>query len=131
MNMEQLLRDTIGMGAVLWLAGYLASMAVYFSTLNYAIWGRIILLFYIPAATWIAWRYFTGRDLSRTYYTGVGIAWSLIAVILDYPFIVLRFSAREYYTPDVYIYYAVMFLIPAGIGMNLNQNGAGKKEPSA
>jgi len=45
--------------------------------------------------------------------------------VLDYPFIVLRFGAWEYYTPDVYLYYAAMFLIPAGIGMYLRRAGAG------
>ena len=128
--MVQLLRNTLGIGALLWLAGYLVSMAVHFSPLSYAIWGRVVLVLYIPALAWVAWRYFTGRELSLHYYAGVGIAWSLIAVMFDYPFIVLRFGAWEYYTPDVYLYYAVTFLIPAGIGMYLNLNGAGKKEPS-
>jgi hypothetical protein len=123
--MEQLLRDTLGMGALLWLAGYLASMAVYFSPLSYAVWGRVVLILYIPAAAWAAWRYFTGRNLSLPYYAGVGIAWSLIAVALDYPLIVLRFGAWEYYTPDVYLYYAGMVLIPVGVGMYLNRAGAG------
>jgi hypothetical protein len=122
--MEQILRDTLGMGALLWLAGYLASMAVYFSPLSYAVWGRVVLILYIPAAAWVAWRYFTGRDLSLPYYTGVGITWSLIAVVLDYPLIVLRFEAWQYYTPDVYLYYAVMFLIPVGVGMYLRRAGA-------
>jgi hypothetical protein len=123
--MEQLLRDTLGMGVLLWLAGYLVSMAVYFSPLSYAIWGRVVLVLYIPAAAWVAWRYFTGREDPLLYYAGVGIAWSLIAVMLDYPFIVLRFGASEYYTPDVYLYYTVMFLVPAGIGIYLRRSGPG------
>jgi len=115
--MEQLLRDTLGMGVLLWLAGYLASMAVYFSPLSYAVWGRVVLAVYIPLVAYGAWRYFNGRDLSLPYYAGVGVAWSLTAIVLDYPSIVLRFGAWEYYTPDVYLYYAVMFLIPVGVGL--------------
>jgi hypothetical protein len=124
--MEQLLRDTFGMGALLWLAGYLASVAVYFSWLNYAIWGRVVLALYIPAVIWVTWRYFAGRDLSLPYYAGVGMTWSLTAVALDYPFIVLRFGAYQYYTPDVYLYYAVMLLIPAGAGLYLHRAWAGQ-----
>ena len=123
-TMEQLLRDTVGMGALLWLAGYLASMAVYFSPLNYAVFGRVVLALYIPVAAWAAWRYFTGRGLSLLYYAGTGVAWSLTAIILDYPFIVLRFGAYQYYTPDVYLYYGVMFLIPVGVGMYLDRQDA-------
>jgi hypothetical protein len=115
--MEQILRDTAGMGALLWLAGYLASMAVYFSPLDYAVWGRVVLVLYIPPVIWITAWYFSGRDLPLWYYAGVGIAWSLTAVALDYPFIVLRFGAWQYYTPDVYLYYALMFLVPVVIGM--------------
>jgi len=122
--MEQLLRDTLGMGFLLWLAGYLASMAVYFSPLSYAVWGRVVLAVYIPLAAYAAWWYFTGRDLSLLYYAGVGFAWSVIAIVLDYPFIVLRFGAWEYYTPDVYLYYAVMFLIPVCTGICRNRKAA-------
>jgi hypothetical protein len=115
--MEELLRDTVYAGTALWLAGYLASMAVYFSGLNYAIWGKVLLLLYIPCAFVFAFWYFTGRDLTLRYYAGVGVAWSVIAVALDYPFIVLRFGAYQYYTPDVYLYYAAMFLIPVVAGV--------------
>jgi len=126
--MEQLLRDTVGMGAMLWLAGYLASMAVYFSPLNYMVFGRVVLALYIPVTTWITWRYFTGRNLSLLYFTATGLAWSLTAIILDYPFIVLRFGAYQYYTPDVYLYYLVMFLIPAGVGIYLVGQDAGRQK---
>jgi hypothetical protein len=115
--MEQVLRDTLGMGALLWLAGYLASMAVYFSLPDYAVWGRVVLVLYVPLALGITAWYFAGRELSLRYYAAVGIAWSITAIVLDYPFIVLRFGAFQYYTPDVYLYYALMFLIPLATGM--------------
>jgi hypothetical protein len=115
--MEQILRDTAYTGILLWAAGYLASMAVYFSGLNYGLWGKVVLLLYIPCAAFFAFWYFNGRDLSFRYYAGVGVAWSLIATALDFPFIVLRFDAWHYYGVDVYLYYAVMLLIPIGVGM--------------
>ena len=127
--MEQVLRDTLGMGVLLWLAGYLASMAVYFSSLPYNLWGRVVLVLYIPFAIWATAWYFTGRSLPLWYYAAVGIAWSLAAIVLDYPFIVLRFGAFRYYTPDVYLYYALMFLIPVMIGIFLCRPEAGLKNP--
>jgi len=128
--MEQLLRATAGMGALLWIAGYLASMAVYFSPLKYAVRGRVVPALSIPVAVRVTWRYFTGRDLSLLYFTGVGLAWSLIAIILDYPFIVLRFGAYQYYTPDGYFYYTVMFLIPFCTGIERKRKEPGIQERS-
>jgi hypothetical protein len=116
-GMEQILRDTLYAGTLLWIAGYLASMAVYFSGLNYDFWGKVVLLVYIPCTFVVTLRYFSGRDLTLPYYCLVGLAWSIIAVLLDYPFIVLRFGAFQYYTPDVYLYYAAMFIIPVVVGV--------------
>jgi len=127
--MEQLLRDTAYAGLLLWLAGYLASMAVYFSPLPYPLWGKVVLLLYIPFAAAFAVYLFRERNQSMRYYAGVGLAWSLIAIVLDYPFIVLRFGAYQYYTPDVYFYYAVMFLIPVGVGIYRNRKDAKKHNP--
>lgn len=114
---EGLLRDTLYAGGILWLAGYLASMAVYFSDLDYAVWGRVVLLLYLPCAAVFAWLWFRERTLPLGYYAGVGLAWSLVAVALDIPFIVLRFGSWDYYGGDVYCYYLAMVLIPVGAGM--------------
>lgn len=122
--MEQLLRDTGYTGTALWAAGYLVSMAVYFSPLDYAIWGKVVLLLYIPCAFCFACWYFSGRVLSLRYLSGVGTAWSMIAIVLDFPFIVFRFGAWQYHGPDVYLYYTAMFFIPVAAGMALRRNAA-------
>jgi hypothetical protein len=96
-------------------------MAVYFSPHNYAIRGRGFLVLSIPFALWFTGRSFTGRSLTLPYYAGEGAAWSLSAIILDYPFIVLRFGAYQYYTPDVFLYYALMFFILVGGGVYRNR----------
>ena len=111
------LRDTLGMGFFLWLAGYLASMAVYFALPDYWFWGRVVLALYLPFAVAVTMRHFAGRTLPLRYFAAVGIAWSLAAIALDYPFIVLRFGAFQYYSFDVYLYYALMFLIPFTYGI--------------
>ena len=47
-------------------------------------------------------------------------AWVLIAVVFDYLFIVQLFQAT-YYEADVFVYYAMTFLIPVGVGFYLIQ----------
>jgi len=59
-----------------------------------------------------------GEGSSLTYYFGVGLAWTLLAVVLDYVFIVQLFGA-SYYEVDVYFYYALTFLMPVGVGLYL------------
>ncbi|MDP3562963.1 MAG: hypothetical protein Q8R70_00585, partial [Methanoregula sp.] len=74
-----------------------------------------------PVTIAIVWWWFRKRErLSLQYYAGVGIAWVLIAIVLDYLFIVLLFQAH-YYETDVFVYYTVTFLIPVGMGQYLNR----------
>jgi hypothetical protein len=118
--MMQWIKDTAGLGAALWLIGYLASLVLFFTP--YAgIMGWILLAVFTPVTIVITWWWFSQRkSLSLRYYAGVGIAWMLIAVVLDYLFIVLLFNA-SYYDPDVFVYYAVTFLIPPGVGLYLTR----------
>jgi cation transport ATPase len=116
--MKQWIKDTAGLGTVLWLIGYLASLALFFTPLA-GIMGWILLVIFTPITIAIAWWWFRPRErLPLQYYAGVGVAWMLIAVVLDYLFIVLLFQAT-YYGPDVFVYYAVTVLIPVGVGLYL------------
>jgi cation transport ATPase len=117
-GMMQWIKDTAGLGTVLWLMGYLASLVLFFTP--YAgIMGWILLAIFTPVTIAIAWWWFRQRErLPLEYYAGVGGAWMLIAIVLDYLFIVLLFQAT-YYGPDVFVYYAVTFLIPVGVGLYL------------
>ncbi len=69
--------------------------------------------------------WFRKRDLPPGYYIRVGLVWTLIAIVLDYLFIVQLFQA-SYYGIDVFLYYALTFLIPVGVGLYLVQ-ARGKK----
>jgi hypothetical protein len=116
--MKQWIQDTAGLGMVLWLIGYLASLAIFFSPYE-GIMGWILIAVFTPVTIVITWWWFRQREhLSLQYYMGVGVAWTLIAVVLDYLFIVLLFQAT-YYGPDVFVYYALTFLIPVGVGLCL------------
>jgi len=118
--MKQWIIDAAGLGTSLWLIGYLASLVLFYTP--YAgIMGWILIAIFTPVTIVIAWWWFGKREpLPLQYYALVGIAWMLIAVLLDYLFIVLLFQA-SYYEPDVVVYYTVTFLIPVGVGLYLNR----------
>ncbi len=51
------------------------------------------------------------------YYLMLAIVWAVIAVVLDYLFIVKAFKPADgYYKLDVYLYYALTFTIPMVVG---------------
>ena len=117
--MQQWIKDTAGLGTGLWLVGYLASLLLFFSPYAGSM-GWILLVVCTPITIAVAWWWFRVRDLALSYYAGVGAAWTVIAVVLDYLFIVLLFRAT-YYGPDVFVYYAMTFLIPVGVGLYLSR----------
>ena len=118
--MKQWIKDTAGLGTGLWLMGYLASLALFFSP--YAVMmGWILLAIFTPVTIAVTWWWFRQRErLPLLYYAGVGVAWALIAIVFDYLFIVLLFRAT-YYGADVFVYYVLTFFIPVGVGLYLGR----------
>ncbi len=119
--MKPWILDTVGLGTGLWLFGYLASLVLFFTPVA-GIMGWIITAVFTPVTIAVAWWRFRERDLPLKYYAGVGLAWTMIAIVLDYLFIVQFFRA-DYYGPDVFLYYALTFLIPVGVGLYLGRTG--------
>jgi hypothetical protein len=116
--MKQWVKDTAGLGTVMWLIGYFGSLVLFFSPFA-GIMGWILLLLLTPVTIIITWWWFRKREqLSLNYFAGVGGAWAGIAIVLDYLFIVLLFHA-DYFGPDVFVYYIMTFLIPVGVGLYL------------
>ena len=116
--MKAWIKDTIGLGVLLWLLGYLAGMVLFFSPLAGSM-GWVITAIFTPVTLLITWWWFHQRDLPIAYYAGVGIAWTVTAVVFDYLFIVRLFQAA-YYALDIFVYYTLTFLIPVGVGLYLN-----------
>lgn len=113
-SMKEWIRDTLGLGVLFWLIGYIASMVLFFTPLAGSM-GWIITAIFTPVTVVITWWWFRERDLRLPYYAGVGVAWMILAVVLDYLFIVLLFHT-SYYSPDVFLYYALTLLIPVLVG---------------
>ncbi len=117
--MKQWVKDTAGLGIVLWLVGYLASLVLFFTPFA-EIMGWILAAIFTPVAIAVTWWWFSpGERLPLWYYAGVGFAWTFIAVLFDFLFIVQLFHATSYYQPDVLLYYTVTFLIPVAVGLVL------------
>lgn len=110
--------DTLGLGFGLWLLGYIAGIALFFTPFKDTL-GWVIFAFFTPMTILVAYLRFRDRTRSLMYFVMVGVAWTAIAVVLDYLFIVLLFNSQGYYKLDVFVYYAAMLLIPVGIGSAL------------
>jgi len=116
-HMKQWIKDSVGLGALFWVIGYLASLALFFSPFA-ASMGWILLALCTPVTVAVTWLWFRHRNLLLPYYVRVGIVWTTMAIVLDYLFIVLLFNAT-YYGADVFIYYFLTFLIPVIVGFSL------------
>lgn len=119
--MKEEVVDSVVLGVFLWLIGYLASMVLFFTPVAGSM-GWIITAIFTPVTIAITWWRFQSRCLPLSYYVKVGGSWTVIAVILDYLFIVQLFHAT-YYSPDVFLYYALTFMIPVLVGLFLNRIG--------
>jgi len=116
--MKNWIKDAVGLGMLLWLFGYVASLVLFFTPFVNNM-GWIISVIFTPVTIVITWLWFRARDLPLLYFVKVGIVWTVIAIILDYLFIVQLFQAT-YYETDVFVYYALTFLIPVGVGLYLS-----------
>lgn len=115
--MKNWIKDTVGLGIIIWLVGYLASIGLFFTPFAEDM-GWIITAIFTPVTIAITWWWFRARNIPFSYFVKVGVVWTMIAVVLDYLFIVQLFQAA-YYEADVFVYYALTFLIPVGVGLYL------------
>jgi hypothetical protein len=116
MNMnKQILKDALGWGLILWLIGYILGMIFFAIMPAYAI-GWAIMPIGIIITLWVLLKKIKSDSLR--YYFLLACAWTLIAVILDYFFIVVALKPLGgYYKLDVYLYYALIFILPLLIGL--------------
>lgn len=58
------------------------------------------------------------KATSFKYYALLAIVWILIAIVFDYFFLVKAFKPTDgYYKLDVYLYYALTFVLPMIVGL--------------
>jgi len=115
-KMKTKLIDTLGLGFIIWLIGFIASIILW-GFISHDILGWVLFIIFMPLMLYMPYWRFRGRRESVVYYLMVGLVWLLIAVIFDYLFIVKLFNSQDYYKLDVFVYYAVTFLAPFLIGL--------------
>lgn len=97
-------------GMALWAFGYLLGIVLFFVVPAELI-GWVIMPLGIAVTLRVLAKKFEGMDLKR--YLALGIVWALSAIALDYFLLVQVFRPADgYYKPDVYLYYALTFLLP-------------------
>lgn len=111
---KQFLKDSFGWGFLLWLIGYVMGI-VLFAFVPQNIMGWIISPIATLITLWVLFKKIKGN--TWPYYLGLAIIWTAVAVIFDYLFIVKAFSSIGYYKLDIYVYYALMLILPLVAGL--------------
>jgi hypothetical protein len=111
---KQFYKDALGWGLVLWLIGYVLGI-ILFMVIPTALIGWVILPIGTIVAIWVLFK--KVRSESFKYYVLLAIVWVLIAIVLDYFLLVKLFNPADgYYKLDVYLYYALTFVLPLLVG---------------
>ncbi len=116
-NLRTRLVDSLGLGICIWLMGYIASLVLFF-IVPASLLGWVLFVIFTPLTFYIAYLRFGKRSEDTGYYLMIGAVWTLIAIVLDYLFVVVAFHSEAYYKADVLAYYAMTFLIPLWVGRN-------------
>lgn len=114
MSIKEKLLNTFVWGFVLWLVGYIAGFILFFVVPKENI-GWIITPFATILTIWVIIKKVKRPELMC--YFGLGLIWTIMAIGLDYVFLVKMLkTGSTYYKPDVYLYYALTFTLPIIVG---------------
>jgi hypothetical protein len=111
---KQFLKDSILWGIILWFIGYVLGF-VFYALVPASVIGWYIMPIGIVITLLVAFKYIKSNQLA--YYLKVGLIWALTAVVFDYIFLVQLLKPVDgYYKLDVYVYYALTFILPLLVG---------------
>jgi hypothetical protein len=113
MDKKKILLNTLSWGFLLWLFGYVLGF-VFFAFVPKDAIGWFILPFGVAATLWVLFKKIERESFGC--YIGLGVFWTVMAAMLDYVFIVKMLKSAGYYKLDVYVYYALTFLLPVAAG---------------
>lgn len=109
------LKDLLGWGFLLWLMGYGLGIML-FTVVPINLIGWIIMPIGVLVTLWVLFKKIESRSFE--YYLKLAVVWTLIAVVFDYFFLVKAFKPADgYYKLDVYLYYALTFILPLAVGL--------------
>ncbi len=113
MTKIQILKNTLFWGFILWLVGWALGVAL-FMTMPVNLLGWVITPIGIIITLWVLLKKIEREELMCFF--GVGLIWTIMAVVLDYIFNVKLFNIANYYKFDIYLYYAFTFILPILVG---------------
>lgn len=111
-NMKILL-NTIFWGFVLWLFGYILGF-IFFAFVPKDVIGWFILPLGVVATLWVLFKRIERESFGC--YIELGIIWTILAIALDFVFLVVLLHPTDYYKPDVYLYYFLTLALPVVVG---------------
>lgn len=115
---RQLIKDALGWGFLLWLIGYALGIML-FTMVPLSLIGWIIMPIGTSITLWVLLK--KVKADSFQYYALLAVIWILIAIVFDYFFLVKAFKPADgYYKLDVYLYYALTFVLPLIVGLRKN-----------
>jgi hypothetical protein len=112
-NNGKIFLNTVFWGLMLWLFGYILGM-IFFAFVSKDMIGWYILPLGVIFMLWVLLKKIQREELMC--YFGLGLIWTIMAVILDYVFVVKLLKAVGYYKLDVYVYYILTFILPMVVG---------------
>jgi hypothetical protein len=114
MTVKEKVKNMLTWGFILWLVGYSAGFILFFVVPKNMI-GWVITPFATLLTIWVLFKKVKRPQL--TCYFGTGVMWTIIAVVMDFIFIVkLLNTGTSYYKPDVIFYYLLTFTLPILVG---------------
>lgn len=119
-NPLKIFLNTLFWGLVLWLFGYILGI-IFFAFMPKGQIGFFILPLGTAFTLWVLFKKIKREEFGC--YFGLGLIWTLLAAGLDYVFIVKLFKSADYYKMDVYVYYALTFLLPLAVGWYKKSKG--------
>lgn len=112
-NKGKIFLNTIFWGFILWLFGYILGF-IFFAFAPKELLGWYIMPFGLALILWVLLKKIQRPKF--TCYIGLGVIWTIMAVVLDYFFIVKMLNSVDYYKLDVYLYYALTLVLPIVVG---------------
>jgi hypothetical protein len=113
MDTKKIITSNVSWGIALWAFGYVLGI-LFFSFVPKDVMGWYIMPFGIAATLWVLFKKIEREQFGC--YFGVGLFWTVIAVVFDYIFLVRLLHATDYYKLDIYVYYLLTFTLPIIVG---------------
>ncbi|MDE2312261.1 MAG: hypothetical protein KGJ93_04230 [Patescibacteria group bacterium] len=108
-------QEFVGWGIALWLIGYALGFVLFFVVPQAAL-GWVIMPIGTAVTLWVLFKKIAAASLS--YYLALGLSWALLAMGLDYVFLVKLLKPGDgYYKADVYLYYILTLVLPVVAGL--------------